>query len=96
MYDITRGVALDGCVNETLSVMQVIDDMSTATPADAELLRIIANDEARHAELAWTSLMWLWPQLSTDEQHALRREMRHAIPSRFRHALRPAVAALAA
>lgn len=95
-YEVARGVALEGCINETLAVLAMSSDIALASPDDAALLASIITDETRHAELAWTSLVWLWPQLTSDDQRRLQQDMNHAIPTRYRRALRPIVHALAA
>ncbi len=50
---------VDGCIGETLGAIAVARDAAAEPdPAIAELLRGIAVDEARHAELAWQIVTW--------------------------------------
>jgi hypothetical protein len=49
----------EGCVGETLSVLLADEALRVATdPAVRQALRVIARDEARHAELAWRIVQW--------------------------------------
>jgi len=71
-FDFGRGVAiesnlpgiaartfLEGCVGETLAAVQAVEQLAAATdPAVRAVLEIIAEDEARHAELAWRTVAW--------------------------------------
>jgi hypothetical protein len=53
------GVAAEGCVHETIAALVAAARARAATvPAVAEALATIAEDEARHAELAWRTLAW--------------------------------------
>jgi hypothetical protein len=49
----------EGCVGETLGALMAAEQLDhTSDPAVARILRRIAKDEARHAELAWKFLAW--------------------------------------
>jgi hypothetical protein len=49
----------EGCVGETLAALQAAEQLASASdPAVRSALRVIAGDEARHAELAWRSVAW--------------------------------------
>lgn len=49
----------EGCVGGTLAAVRAEEQLGAATdPAVREALRAIADDEARHAELAWRTLGW--------------------------------------
>lgn len=49
----------DGCVGETLASLEASRARDLATdPAAVRLLAIVAEDEARHAELAYAIVMW--------------------------------------
>lgn len=53
-------LATEGCIAETVSAMQLELAASRATdPEIAELLSTIAEQELRHAELAWSALAWM-------------------------------------
>lgn len=53
-------LATEGCIAETVSAMQLGLAASRATdPAVAAILSEIAEQELRHAELAWSALAWM-------------------------------------
>lgn len=50
---------VEGCLNETIAVVQVAERLERATdPAVRRALARVAEDEARHAELAWRTVSW--------------------------------------
>jgi hypothetical protein len=56
---IEQSVAEEGCVGETLSAVEAGVAAALATdPVVAAVLRTIADDEARHAALAWRFVQW--------------------------------------
>ncbi len=56
---VERGTVLEGCVGETLAARQANESREAATePAVRAALARIADDEARHAELAWQVVAW--------------------------------------
>jgi hypothetical protein len=49
----------EACVGETIAAIQAAEQHAAATdPAAREVLAILAEDEARHAELAWRTVAW--------------------------------------
>jgi hypothetical protein len=51
--------AREGCIGETLAAFQAAEQLAHAEdPAVRAALAIIADDEARHAELAWRTVAW--------------------------------------
>lgn len=57
---LVRAQVRDACVNETLAAIQAAEQARTeADPAVQRVLQVIADDEARHSELAWQTLVWL-------------------------------------
>jgi hypothetical protein len=57
--DLVARVALEGCVGETIAAMQAAHQLEVATdPEVKRVLAMIAEDEARHAELAWRTVSW--------------------------------------
>jgi hypothetical protein len=51
--------AREGCIGETLAAIQAAEQLAHATdPAVRAALVVIAEDEARHAELAWRTVAW--------------------------------------
>src|SRR5690606_33235707 len=58
--DFLRTLVLEGCIGETRAALEASHALSTCKdPIVAEILAEIAEDEARHAELAWRTLQWL-------------------------------------
>jgi hypothetical protein len=50
----------EGCIGETVAAIEAREALDHACdPAVREVLAIIADDEQRHAELAWRTLAWL-------------------------------------
>jgi hypothetical protein len=50
---------IDGCIGETAAALEAERAAATCVdPAVAAILRTIATDEARHAELAWQIVAW--------------------------------------
>jgi hypothetical protein len=51
--------AREGCIGETLAAIQAAEQLAHAEdPAVRAALAVIAEDEARHAELAWRTVAW--------------------------------------
>jgi hypothetical protein len=56
---IAAATATEGCIGETLSAVIAAEQLAAATdPAVRRALEAIAEDEARHAELAWRTVAW--------------------------------------
>lgn len=65
--------AVEGCVLETWAALVARFQAEHAVDADfREAMRIIAEDEARHAALAWDVRTWLETRLSPEEQAHVR------------------------
>lgn len=55
----------EGCVGETLGAVEAAAAAVDAVPTLAGLLTEVADDETRHAALAWRTLVWMletWPE----------------------------------
>jgi hypothetical protein len=62
----------EGCVGETLAALVAAEQLRVATDPEARAcLARIAEDEARHAELAWRFVAWALPRLSPAERALL-------------------------
>ena len=60
---VAAATAREGCIGETLSAMIAAEQLAHATdPAVRRALTMIAEDEARHAELAWRVVRWALEQ----------------------------------
>ncbi len=55
---LARETFADGCVNETIAALEARRAAAHAEPALAAVLAGIADDEERHAELAWRIVAW--------------------------------------
>jgi hypothetical protein len=78
--EIAARVVHEGCLAETLASVVAAEQAARATdPAVRAALLTIAEDEARHAELAWATVAWLL--------RAGDRATRHAITAAFTEAL---------
>lgn len=59
LVELAARVALEGCVGETVAAMQAAHQLEVARdPEVRRVLAMIAEDEARHAELAWRTISW--------------------------------------
>ncbi|WP_437283259.1 ferritin-like domain-containing protein [Sorangium sp. So ce375] len=57
--DLAARAVREGCVGETLAAVQAVEQLSRAADAAVRsALATIAEDEARHAELAWRFVAW--------------------------------------
>jgi len=73
-------IAVEGCVRETFGALEATFQAKNANdPQIRRVMRRIAEDETRHAALAWRVAAWIEPRLS-DRQ----RRRRCAPPSRSR------------
>jgi hypothetical protein len=71
--------AVEGCVRETYGA--ALACACAARAADArvrDVMRSIARDECKHAELSWKLAAWATPQLAVHERKAVRATMRAA------------------
>ena len=65
--------AVEGCVRESFgAVLAHYQAALAADPAIAQAMLRIAEDETRHAELAWQVAAWLEPQLPCEQRAELR------------------------
>lgn len=75
-----RSLIFEACVNETLGAAEALAIADNVRdPALAGVLRRIANDEQRHAELAWRALAWLLESASVDETEVAQNAFAEAI-----------------
>jgi hypothetical protein len=59
LADIAVRTFLEGCAGETFGAVLAAEALAAATdPAVRAVLAVIAEDEARHAELAWRAVAW--------------------------------------
>ncbi len=69
LAQMTRTLVAEGCVGETLAALEAAEAARRALdPVVRRVLEGVADDEARHAALAWRTLLWLLtihPELRT-------------------------------
>lgn len=56
---LARACLAEACVGETIAAAHAHEEAARSTGRVGEVLRIIAEDEERHAALAWRTLRWL-------------------------------------
>jgi hypothetical protein len=71
-FEVVKTASAEGCVSETLAAAEVAEAAARAAdPAVRRALDRIAEDEARHAELAWKFLRWALDRASPDVRKRL-------------------------
>ena len=79
LADIAELTAEEGCVGETLGAILAAEQATLATdPIVQRMLRRLAEDEARHAELAWQFVRWAVGVGGRDVVTAIQRGIRRA------------------
>jgi hypothetical protein len=59
LVDIIDETVVEGCIGETLAAAQAAESLARATdPAVVAALQTTIEDEIRHAELAWRTVVW--------------------------------------
>ena len=80
LADAAAAAVLEGCIGETLaSVVLGAAARGVVDPALAATLRQLADDEARHAELAWTFVRWAHANGGADVRAAVAQAFAHAL-----------------
>ncbi|MDX2086869.1 MAG: hypothetical protein SFX73_03415 [Kofleriaceae bacterium] len=62
LVTLAREAWLDGCLGEGIAARQAHDAAARASALYRDAQHTIADDEQRHAELAWAVLEWAWRQ----------------------------------
>jgi len=74
LFSVALHNAVEGCVSEAFGALIAAHQAEQADdPRLRELLRTIADDELRHAQLAWDLHAWLWPRLTAPAATSARR-----------------------
>ena len=92
---LARATAEEGCVGETVAALLAAEKRARAEdPAVRETLDVIAQEEARHAELAWLAVRWAIEVGGEAVRHAVAevfeaaaRELRKPAPVEAEHGL---------
>jgi hypothetical protein len=80
LADIAALTAEEGCVGETLGAALAAEQLAVTTdPATIGILRRIAADEARHAELAWRFVKWAAMTGGEEVERAIVRGVERAV-----------------
>jgi hypothetical protein len=80
LAEIAALTVAEGCVGETLGALMAAEQLDLATDPDVKrILRRIASDEGRHAELAWKFLAWALRTGGEAVQQTSRRVFRETI-----------------
>jgi hypothetical protein len=83
LVDVLLGVAREGCLGETASVMEAAVALEqTEDPRVRAVLATIVADEARHAALAWETLRWGLPRLDAEDQTRVLTVLATTLPAR--------------
>lgn len=76
LVEIVELVVREGCIGETVAALEAREAAEhAADPRLAELLRGVADDELRHAELAWRFVSWALEQAPHEVRPVLAREL---------------------
>jgi len=82
LSDVVLDTFLEGCIGETVAALEASEALAVATlPAVRQVLSQIAEDEARHAALAWRFVAWgtaQAPALIEGLRERLQRELERA------------------
>jgi hypothetical protein len=82
--------AEEGCVGETLGALLAEEQAARATdPVAAQILKRIARDETRHAELAWRFVAWAVARGGDDVVRAVRGAIARATKATLAMEIRP-------
>ncbi len=72
LFSVALHNAVEGCVSEAFGALVAAHQAEHADdPRLRELLRTIADDELRHAQLAWDLHAWLWSRLTPVQRRRL-------------------------
>ena len=79
LRDVVVAAIREGCLGETVSAIQAAEALSYVTdPALRQVLMTIADDETRHAQLAWRFVQWALEQGDDEIRRAAREEFTRA------------------
>jgi hypothetical protein len=80
--EIVRLVVREGCIGETAAALEVREAAEHAVePRLATLLRAVAEDEARHAELAFRFVAWALEQAPGPVAEVVAQELARGVPN---------------
>ena len=84
LVDVVRLVVREGCVGETVAALEAREAAEHALESDPgrDCLRGVADDETRHAELAWRFVAWALEQAPAGGSGLLEQELGRPAPGR--------------
>ena len=81
---LARSTAEEGCIGETLAALLAAEELARETdPAVARVLQTIAEDESRHAELAFRTVAWAIREGGEPVRNAVREVLEAALQGRL-------------
>lgn len=88
--NIVLTAVLEGCIGETVAAVEAAEAAEhCASPDLSALLRSIAEDERRHADLAWKFVAWALASSDNDLRDDVRRLFEHEVSSTVATSDRP-------
>jgi hypothetical protein len=79
LVDVAVENAVEGCIRETYgALLAFVEALSSPDPSLRRAMRTIAEDECRHAELAWSVHAWALPRLRPAERKRVEDALREA------------------
>jgi hypothetical protein len=80
LIGLATSTVIEGCIGETVAAIRAAEQLARAEdPAVRDALAIIAEDEARHAELAWKTVLWAIKEGGEPVREAVRRAFSEAL-----------------
>lgn len=80
LFEVALENAVEGCIHETFGALLAQHQAALASdPLIREVMRVIARDETRHAQLAWQVADWIAPRLSARERTHIDQAQRAAL-----------------
>ena len=80
LVGLATSTVIEGCIGETVAAIRASEQLARAEdPAVRHALAIIAEDEARHAELAWKTVLWVIKKGGAPVRDAVRETFARAL-----------------
>jgi rubrerythrin len=79
LFELALDNAVEGCVFETYAALRAhYQSRNAEDKRIRKIMKVIARDETKHAQLAWDIHAWLMPQLNESQKECIRREQERA------------------
>jgi hypothetical protein len=90
LRDVVVSTIREGCIGETVSAILAVEALPyVSDPVLHQVLTTIADDETRHAQLAWRFVQWALERGDADVRSAARAEFERAAEQRASSSYRP-------